>query len=44
VRPLAWVGALREQAPELVEVGGRRAKDPVGVVVDVTDAAQYFAK
>jgi hypothetical protein len=44
VRPLAWVGALREEAAELVEVGGRRAQDPVGVVVDVTDAAQYFAK
>jgi hypothetical protein len=44
MRPLAWVGALREQPPELVEVGGRRAEDRVGVVVDVPDAAQYFAK
>jgi hypothetical protein len=44
MRPLARVGALGEQAAELVEVGGRRAEDPVGVVVDVTDAAQYFAK
>jgi hypothetical protein len=44
VRPLAWVGALREQAAELIEAGGRRAEDPVGVVVDVPDAAQYFSK
>jgi hypothetical protein len=44
VRPLAWVRALREQAPELVEIGGLRAEDRVGVVVDVPDAAQYFAK
>jgi hypothetical protein len=44
VRPLARIGALREQGPELVEVGGLRAEDPVGVVVDMTDAAQYFAK
>jgi hypothetical protein len=44
VRPLPWVRALREQAAELIERGGRRAEDPVGVVVDVPDAAQYFSK
>jgi hypothetical protein len=44
VRPLAWVGTLREQAAELVEGGRRGAEDPVGVVVDVPDAAQYFSK
>ena len=43
VRPLARVGALREQAAELVE---RRTDtdDPVRVVVDETDGAQYFEK
>jgi hypothetical protein len=44
VRPLPWVGALREQAAELIERGRRRAKDPVRMVVDVPDAAQYFSK
>jgi hypothetical protein len=43
VPPLARVGALREQPAELVE---RRplAEDPVGVVVDEADRAQYFEK
>jgi hypothetical protein len=44
VRPLTRVGALREQAAELVERARRRAEDPVRVVVDVPDAAQYFSK
>ena len=44
VRPLPWVVALREQAAELVEAGGRRAEYAVCVVVDVADTAQYFAK
>jgi hypothetical protein len=44
VPPLAGVGALGEQAPELVERARRRAEDPMRVVVDVPDAAQYFAK
>jgi hypothetical protein len=44
VRPLAWVAALREQAAELIERAGLGAEDPVRVVVDVPDAAQYFAK
>jgi hypothetical protein len=43
VRPLARVGALREEAAELVQ---RRllAQDAVRVVVDERDAAQYFKK
>jgi len=43
VRPLAWVGALGEQAPELVQ---RRphGQDAVGVVVDERDLVQYFEK
>jgi hypothetical protein len=44
VRPLAPVRALGEQAAELVERLRRRAQDPVRVVVDVPDAAQYFSK
>ena len=44
VRPLAWVGALREQAAELIQRAARRAEDPVRVMVDVPEAAQYFAK
>jgi hypothetical protein len=44
VRPLPGVGALGEQAAELVEAGRRRAEDPVRVVVDVRDLAQYFSK
>jgi hypothetical protein len=44
VRPLAWIVALREEAAELIERAGRRAEDSVRMVVDVPDAAQYFAK
>jgi hypothetical protein len=44
VRPLARVGALGEEAPELVERLRLRAEDPVRVVVDERDAAQYFSK
>jgi hypothetical protein len=44
VQPLAWVGALREQTTELVERRRRGSKDPVGVLVDVPDAVQYFSK
>jgi hypothetical protein len=43
VRPLARVGALREQPAELVE-RRRRPQDPVRVVVDERDLAQYFRK
>jgi hypothetical protein len=43
VRPLARVGALGEQAAELVE-RRRRTDDPVRVVVDERDGAQYFSK
>jgi hypothetical protein len=44
VRPLERVGALGEQAAELVERARRRAEDPVRVMVDMPDSAQYFAK
>jgi hypothetical protein len=44
VRPLARIGALREQPAELVEVARVRAKDPVRVLVDERNPAQYFAK
>jgi hypothetical protein len=44
VRPLARVGALGEQAAELVKRARRRAEDPMRVVVDMPDSAQYFAK
>jgi hypothetical protein len=44
MRPLARVGALGEQAAELVERARRRAEDPMRVVVDMPDSAQYFAK
>jgi hypothetical protein len=43
VRPLARVGALGEQAAELVE-RRRRTDDPVRMVVDERDGAQYFSK
>jgi hypothetical protein len=44
VRPLARVGALREEAAELVERRRRRAVDAVRVVVDERNPAQYFSK
>jgi hypothetical protein len=44
VRPLPGIRALGEQAAELVERRRRRAQDPVGVVVDQRDRAQYFSK
>jgi hypothetical protein len=44
VRPLARVGALGEQPAELVQRGRRRGEDPVGVLVDEADRAQYFRK
>jgi hypothetical protein len=44
VLPLARVAALREQPAELVQGRRRRAQDPVRVVVDEPDAAQYFEK
>jgi hypothetical protein len=44
VRPLARVEALGEEAAELVERRRRRTQDPVRVVVDEADAAQYFKK
>jgi hypothetical protein len=34
VGPLPWIGALREEATELVERRGLRVEDPVRVVVD----------
>ena len=37
VRPLTRVGALREQAAELVQARRRPAQDPVRVVVDEAD-------
>jgi hypothetical protein len=43
VRPLARVGALGEQAAELVERPGR-GDDPVRVMVDERDLAQYLRK
>jgi hypothetical protein len=43
VRPLARVGALREESAELVE-RRPRAQDPVRVMIDETNAAQYFEK
>jgi hypothetical protein len=43
VRPLARVLALGEQPPERVE-GLRGRDDPVRVVVDERDLAQYFSK
>jgi len=44
VRPLPRIGALREEPAELVEACRRLAQDPVRVVVDETDAGQYFKK
>jgi len=43
VRPLARVGALGEEAAELVEARPR-AQDAVRVVVDERNAVQYFEK
>ena len=42
VRPLARVVALREEAAKLVERRRRLAEEPVRVVVDEADRAQYF--
>jgi hypothetical protein len=44
VRPLARVGALGEEPAELVERRRRRGEDPVRVLVDEADRAQYFRK
>jgi hypothetical protein len=44
VRPLARVGALGEQPAELVESRRSRGEDPVRVLVDEADRAQYFRK
>jgi hypothetical protein len=44
MRPLARIGAFGEQAPELVQAGGRRTQDAVRVVVDRGGLAQYFSK
>ena len=44
MRPLARVAALGEQTPELVQRARRLAQDPVRVLVDERDAAQYFSK
>jgi hypothetical protein len=44
VGALARVQALREEAAELIERRRRLPKDPVGVMVDETDAVQYFKK
>jgi hypothetical protein len=43
MRPLAWIGALREEAAERVERPGS-FDDPVCVVVDEGDLVQYFEK
>jgi len=43
VRPLARVGALGEEAAELVEARPR-AQDAVRVVIDERNAVQYFEK
>jgi hypothetical protein len=43
VRPLPRIGALREEPAELVE-RRLRAQDPVRVLVDEPDGAQYFRK
>jgi hypothetical protein len=42
VRPLAGIGALREENAELVQRRRRPAQDPVRVVVDEGDPTQYF--
>jgi hypothetical protein len=44
VGPLPRIGALREQAAELVERRRRLAEDPVRVVVDERGLTQYFSK
>jgi hypothetical protein len=44
MRPLSRVGALGEEPAELVDRRRRGAQNPVGVVVDERDAAQYFSK
>ena len=44
VRPLARVGALREEPAELVERRRPHAQEPVRVLVDERDLAQYFEK
>jgi hypothetical protein len=44
VRPLARVGALGEEAPELVEALRSAAQNPVRVVVDQREAAQYLRR
>src|SRR5205823_14745004 len=44
VRPLTRIGALGEEAAELVERRGRRAQHAVRVVVDERDLVQYFSK
>jgi hypothetical protein len=44
VWPLARIGALGEEAAELVEGRRGRAQDPVRVMVDERDRAQYFSK
>ncbi len=44
VRPLARIGALGEQAPELVKAARRRAQDAVRVMVDRGGLRQYFSK
>jgi hypothetical protein len=43
MRPLAWIGALGEEAAERVERLGS-FDDPVCVVVDEGDLVQYFEK
>jgi hypothetical protein len=43
MRPLPRIGALGEEAAELVE-GRLPAQDAVRVVIDERDAAQYFRK
>jgi hypothetical protein len=44
VRPLARIGALGEEAAKLVQRPRRRAQDPMSVLVDEADRAQYFEK
>ena len=44
VRPLARIVALGEEPAELVEARRRRAQDPVRVLIDERDPAQYFSK
>jgi hypothetical protein len=44
VRPLARVLTLGEQAAERVERRRRLTQDPVRVMIDERDRAQYFSK